>query len=62
MSEQDCLQKVKKVEDSMILKIKQYVWGYDDQLIENAIVNRLLKTGKKIVLAEVFTGGLIVEK
>ncbi|MBD3287367.1 CinA family nicotinamide mononucleotide deamidase-related protein [candidate division KSB1 bacterium] len=61
-SERDCLQKIKKVEESMILRIQDYIWGYDDQLIENALVERLIETGKRIALLEVFTGGLIAEK
>ena len=44
------------------MKISEYIWGYDEDQIEDAVVNGLLKKGKKLAVIELFTGGLIADK
>ncbi len=61
-TEQDCFKKIQYTENLITEKISKYIWGYDDQRIENLVVNGLLKKGKKLAIFELFTGGLIVEK
>ena len=61
-SEEQCLQNIAKAESKITRKISEYIWGIDNENIEDVVAKLLLDQQKTVAIAESFTGGLICDK
>jgi nicotinamide-nucleotide amidase len=50
---------IKKVEKEIRARLKNYIFGYDDERLEDAAANILFKKNRTIAIAESCTGGLV---
>lgn len=53
---------IKEQEEKLLPLIAQYVWGYDDETIEDVVGNLLVQYGETVSTAESCTGGNISAK
>lgn len=59
-SEQECLEKIKKVEIFIRSKVERNIWGTDDETFEQVIINKLKQQKLKLSVVELGTRGEII--
>ncbi|MBI5475739.1 MAG: competence/damage-inducible protein A [Ignavibacteriales bacterium] len=57
-----CTAQIQKIESDIREKAEKYIYGIDEELLEEALGKLLLQHNLKIAIAESCTGGLIVNK
>lgn len=53
---------IKPVEDEILKRVGEYLYGYDDEKIEEIVAKMLFTNKKSIAIAESCTGGLVAHK
>ncbi len=61
-SEPECLSRIKGVETTIRDKVGSFIWGVDDETIENVILNNLIKKEKTLSIIEYGTQGEIIKR
>lgn len=61
-SEQECQDKIHKGLEILKKRIGKYIYGYDDEELEESVAELLFKIGKTIAVAESCTGGMLANK
>ena len=57
LNEQECQERINQVEKIFQEKFHQYLWGYDEDSLENEIAKLLIKQNKTLSVAELGTNG-----
>lgn len=57
LTEDVCLEKIDRVERIFHDRVHSYIWGFDDDTLENMVANLMLKQNKTISVAELGTNG-----
>lgn len=58
-SERDALQAIRRIERKIMARLKGYVFGHDEETLEETVAKILIKKKKTIAIAESCTGGLV---
>lgn len=61
-SEEECQGKIRKGLEILQERIGRYVYGYDDEELEESVAKLLFKSGKTVAVAESCTGGMLANK
>lgn len=61
-TEAACLEKIDRVGKIFQEKVHSYIWGYDDDTLENTVANLLMKQNKTISIAELGTNGKLASQ
>jgi len=61
-SEELCLKNMLLAESKILEKISQYVWGKDDENLEDIVVNLLIKKHKTVAVVESCSGGALTDR
>lgn len=60
--ETECRKKLEQGVNIVLASVGKYVYGYDDEELEEAVAKLLIKTHKTVAVAESCTGGLLANK
>jgi len=61
-NEKDARSAIKKIEKKIKARLKNYIFGYDDERLEDVVGKALLKKKKTLSVAESCTGGLLANR
>ncbi len=61
-SETDCAERLRKAEEQIRAKVNSYIYGEDDETLEEKVAELLFRTGQTVSVAESCTGGLVSHK
>lgn len=53
---------INRIEKKIKSRLKDYIFGYDDEKLEGVVGKKLLKSGKSLSIAESCTGGLLANR
>ena len=61
-SEKKAASTIKKIEKRVKSRLKDHIFGYDDEKLEEIVGKALIKAGKTLSIAESCTGGLLADR
>lgn len=61
-NKEDCSEKLEKAIDEIVERLGEYIYGFDEETLESAVIKKAIEKGLTISTAESCTGGMVAAR